>query len=141
MSNSKCICASQASSAKKPEWKPPLPRKICSPSHKKLSLQKAWVAFVKVIIFLVIQKLTTTDKSFESFFLFTMQYVTQNSFFGLPFRFLSGKSRCRIRLTQDIMYIERRYNGKWSEAMLADFCWSIRRETLMEKMKREKTTK
>ncbi|ENN71795.1 hypothetical protein D910_10242, partial [Dendroctonus ponderosae] len=36
---------------------------------------------------------------------------------------------------QNIMYVERRYNGKWSEAMLVDFCWSIRRETSMETTK------
>jgi len=45
------------------------------------------------------------------------------------------------RFHQDIMHIERRYNGKWSAAMLADFCWSIRRETSMETMKRKKTAK
>ncbi|KAH1016997.1 hypothetical protein HUJ05_007735 [Dendroctonus ponderosae] len=38
MSNSKCICASQASGAKRPEWEPP------SPSHKKLSLQKFYMS-------------------------------------------------------------------------------------------------
>ena len=45
------------------------------------------------------------------------------------------------RFHQDISHIERRYNGKWSEAMLADFCWSIRRETPVENIKRKKTTK
>lgn len=45
------------------------------------------------------------------------------------------------RFHQDIMQIEKRYNGKWSAAMLADFCWSIHRETPMECMKRKKTTK
>lgn len=38
------------------------------------------------------------------------------------------------RFHQDIIQIERRYNGKWSAAMLADFCWLIRRETSMQTM-------
>jgi len=45
------------------------------------------------------------------------------------------------RFHQDISHIERRYNGKWSEAMLADFCWSIRYETPIENMKRKKKYK
>lgn len=44
------------------------------------------------------------------------------------------------RFHQDIMHIERRYNGKWSEGMLADFCWFIRRETPHTNMKRKTRT-
>lgn len=40
------------------------------------------------------------------------------------------------RFHQDIIHIEKRYSGKWSAAMLADFCWSIRRETPIETTKR-----
>lgn len=36
------------------------------------------------------------------------------------------------RSHQDIIKIAKRYNGKWSAVMLADFYQSIRRETLME---------
>ena len=32
------------------------------------------------------------------------------------------------RFHQQIATMERRYKGKWSAAMLADFCWSIRNE-------------
>ena len=32
------------------------------------------------------------------------------------------------RFHQDIMFLEKRYEGKWMPAMLADYCWNIIRE-------------
>lgn len=45
------------------------------------------------------------------------------------------------RFHQDIAHMEKRYNGKWSPAMLADFCWEINRETAHESYKRKRSTK
>ena len=33
------------------------------------------------------------------------------------------------RFHQDISAIEKRYNSKWSVSMLADYCWTIARDT------------
>lgn len=32
------------------------------------------------------------------------------------------------RAHQDMKVIEKRYQGKWNEAMLADYCWSLKRD-------------
>lgn len=32
------------------------------------------------------------------------------------------------RFHQDISFIEKRYQGKWSPGMLADYCWGIKRD-------------
>lgn len=32
------------------------------------------------------------------------------------------------RFHQDIKEMERRYQGKWSTSMLADYCWSLQRD-------------
>jgi hypothetical protein len=44
------------------------------------------------------------------------------------------------RSHQDIAQTERRYIGKWNEKMLADYCWTLQRETSEEEYKRKKTT-
>ena len=41
------------------------------------------------------------------------------------------------RLHQDIATMERRYQGKWSLAMLADFCWTLRRDAPTNEYKRQ----
>ncbi|GFU71990.1 uncharacterized protein TNCV_2999731 [Trichonephila clavipes] len=33
------------------------------------------------------------------------------------------------RLYQDIVAMEQRYQGRWDEAMLADYCWTVIRDT------------
>ncbi len=43
------------------------------------------------------------------------------------------------RFHQDISQMEKRYSGKSGENMLADFCWSLHRETSTECYKRKKT--
>ena len=42
------------------------------------------------------------------------------------------------RFHQDIAAIEKRYKGKWSVAMLANYCWSIKRDGSDLKHKRQK---
>jgi hypothetical protein len=36
---------------------------------------------------------------------------------------------------------KKRYRGKWNPNMLADYCWTLVRETLTEEQKRQKATK
>jgi hypothetical protein len=45
-----------------------------------------------------------------------------------------------IRFYQDTSRKENRYSGKWNPNMLADYCWTLVRETPTE-YKRQKTTK
>lgn len=33
------------------------------------------------------------------------------------------------RFHQDMLAIEKRYQGVWGEAMMADYCWGLTRET------------
>lgn len=72
-----------------------------------------------------------------------MQCVTQNSSFRLALNFFPEilgvvSDEHDERFYQDILHIERHYNGKWSTAMLADFCWSIYRETPIKAMRGRK---
>jgi len=32
------------------------------------------------------------------------------------------------RFNQDIMAMEKRYQGKWTSIMLADYCWKLKRD-------------
>lgn len=43
----------------------------------------------------------------------------------------------RERFRQKIPLIKRLYNGKWSEGILEDFCWLVRREAPTDNMKRK----
>ena len=45
------------------------------------------------------------------------------------------------RFLQDISYIEKRYSGKWSPNMLADYCCSLKMDTPTGKYKRHKKMK
>lgn len=63
-----------------------------------------------------------------------MQHVAKTPFSPFSFGFLSRKFRSSIRkhgerFHQDITSIEKRYTGKWSPNMLADYCWNLIRET------------
>ena len=40
------------------------------------------------------------------------------------------------RFHKDIASMENRYKGKWSPAMLADFCWNLKRDTFETSYKR-----
>jgi len=41
------------------------------------------------------------------------------------------------RFHQDIAQTEKRYQGKWSPAMLADYCWSVTRDVPLAEYKRQ----
>lgn len=45
------------------------------------------------------------------------------------------------RFHQDIAKTEKNYRGKWSPAMLADYCWMLQRQTPADSYKRNKKTK
>jgi len=45
------------------------------------------------------------------------------------------------RFHQDTSQVENPYSGKWSPNMLADYCWSLIRETPPGECKRQKKTK
>ena len=40
------------------------------------------------------------------------------------------------RFHQDIKVMEQRYQGRWDEVMMADFCWMLKRETVLKVKKR-----
>ena len=42
------------------------------------------------------------------------------------------------RFHQDIAVIEKRYKGKWSVGMIADYCWSIQRDSSEPEHKRRR---
>jgi len=41
------------------------------------------------------------------------------------------------RFHQDIMTMEKRYQGKWTSIMLADYCWRVKRDVSCAKYRRE----
>lgn len=45
------------------------------------------------------------------------------------------------RFHQDILKMEKRYSGRWNENMLADYCWTLQRETSATDYKRKKTSR
>jgi len=45
------------------------------------------------------------------------------------------------RFNKNISQTEKRYSGKCSPNMLADYCWNLVRETPIGKYKRQKNTK
>ena len=45
------------------------------------------------------------------------------------------------RFHQEISIMERRYQGKWNPRMLADFCWTLRRDVPQAKYRRKSQRK
>ena len=41
------------------------------------------------------------------------------------------------RFYQDIKEMERRYQGRWNTNMLADYCWSLKRDLPLQTYKRK----
>ena len=41
------------------------------------------------------------------------------------------------RLHQDIMAMEKRYQGKWTSSMLADYCWTLKRDVPYARYRRK----
>jgi hypothetical protein len=46
----------------------------------------------------------------------------------------------RERFHQDIYNMEKRYQGKWSLSMLANYCWTLKRDVLQVTHSRKSTT-
>jgi hypothetical protein len=44
------------------------------------------------------------------------------------------------RFRQDISTMEKRYHGKWSPSILADYCWTLRRDVPKAKYNRNSST-
>ena len=44
------------------------------------------------------------------------------------------------RFHQDIKVMEHRYRGLWNVSMMADYCWSLKRESSAEKAYKRKST-
>lgn len=42
------------------------------------------------------------------------------------------------RFHQDMKVMEQRYQGRWDEVMMADFCWMLRRDTISKGKKRRR---
>ena len=46
----------------------------------------------------------------------------------------------RQRFHQDIYTMEKQYKGKWSPSMLADYCWTLRRDVQQAKYSRKSSS-
>ena len=62
-----------------------------------------------------------------------MQYESENPLFGVPLGFFPRKSRRSVTnkvkdFTKTILVMEKRYQGKWTSSMLADYCWTLKRD-------------
>jgi len=62
-----------------------------------------------------------------------MQYEPENPLFVVPLGFFQenlGEVRDEHgeRFNQDILAMEKRYQGKWTSSMLADYCWTLKRD-------------
>jgi len=64
-----------------------------------------------------------------------MQYESENPLFGVPLGFFFPENLGEVsdehgeRFHQDISAMEKRYQGKWTSSMLADYCcWTLKRD-------------
>ena len=71
-----------------------------------------------------------------------LQHVTKNTLPSLAFGF--SPENCGAvndengeRFHQDIFSMEKRYQGKWNWAMLADYCWSLASDVPTMEYKRQ----
>jgi len=71
-----------------------------------------------------------------------LQHVTKNTLPSLAFGF--SPENCGAvndengeRFHQDIFSMEKRYQGKWNWAMLADYCWTLARDVPNMEYKRQ----
>lgn len=93
----------------------------------KVEEKSAWAVFKKYVMgSSVIHDLATTRISFKNFFLL-MMVCNAISFF--PENLGVWPDENAEIFHQDILLFERSNSNKWSEAKLADFYWSIHRET------------
>ena len=63
-----------------------------------------------------------------------MQYESENPLSGVTRGFFFPENLGELsdehgeRFHQDIMAMEKRYQGKWNSSMLADYCWTLKRD-------------
>ena len=62
-----------------------------------------------------------------------MQYESENPLFGVPLGFFRENlgevsDEHGERFHQDILAMEKRYQDKWTSSMLADYCWTLKRD-------------
>jgi hypothetical protein len=62
-----------------------------------------------------------------------LQYESENPLSGVILGFFFPENLGKVsdrhgeRFHQDIMAREKRYQGKWTSRMLADYCWTLKR--------------
>jgi len=62
-----------------------------------------------------------------------MQYESENPLSGVTLGFFFKKNLGEVsdehgeRFHQDIMAMEKQYQGMWTSSMLADYCWTLKR--------------
>jgi len=98
----------------------------------------AWSAFVETVKNFLGNRKAVNYKGIVAKLLNTLQDMCGNMSIKLHFlyshldRFLKNlgdlSDEQGERFHQDISKIEVRYQGRWDAAMLADYCWSIKRE-------------
>jgi len=63
-----------------------------------------------------------------------MQYNSKNPLFGVPFGFFFSENVGEVsdehgeKFHQDILAMEKRYQGNWASCMLADYRWTLNRD-------------
>ena len=77
--------------------------------------------------------------------IYRVQYVFQGAFLRLSLRLHPRKSRTVSDkhgqwFHQDISTVEKRCQGKWSNSMLVDYCWTLRRQVPQARYSREWST-
>lgn len=112
--------------------------------------KKAWIAFREVCAkFLgneksrdyrkIVQELLTSYKTLGCNMSLKIHFLHSHLDFFAP-NLGAVSDEHGERFHQDISRMEKRYTGKWNEKMLADYCWTLQRETEEEEYKRKKTT-
>ena len=72
-----------------------------------------------------------------------MQYESENPLSGVTLGFFFPESLGEVsdehgeRFHQDITAMEKRYQGKWTSSMLADYCWKLNRDVPQAKYRRK----
>jgi len=71
-----------------------------------------------------------------------MQYESENPLSGVTLGFFPENlgevsDEHGERFHQDIMTMEKRYQGKWTSSMLADYCWTLMRAVPDAKYRRK----
>jgi hypothetical protein len=67
-------------------------------------------------------------------------YFLQSHLDYFPENFRAVSDEHGGRFHQEISNMEKRYQGKWSYDMLADYCWTLRRDVPQAKYSRKLST-